>query len=477
MNSSDSQLVAPIPFPLADDFLQSLRSHAFDWCMAHGMISLKKNPSTGSEYIMHMPCTLLPSPFPKSLFELSWNLAKDFNTLVHSAANHPSFLLNTLKDVPDQFTQDLLKIHKTVLEEGVRQPICFGLHRSDYMLHSPAGKTHHLQQVEINTISSAMASVSSLTSQLHRYLIGRMNLSDKYIESSMPQNDSVKNLPRGLASAFKLYGNKDAVVVMLVQGTERNRWDQRWLEYNLWEEHKIPLIRCTLADISKGQMDSNGRLFVAGKEIAVVYFRAGYTPNDYTSESDWSARLTIERSLAIKCPNISYHLAGAKKVQQAFALPGVLEQLVSDPESIKRLRSCFTGLYSLAEGENEHIVKDAIANPRKYVLKPQREGGGNNLYGDDMKQALEKYSPKERAAYILMDRIDPYPFETYFMREGEALIGKAVSELGIYGIFIGENEKVFMNEVGGLLIRTKTAHVEDGGVAAGVAVLDSPYLI
>jgi len=27
------------------------------------------------------------------------------------------------------------------------------------------------------------------------------------------------------------------------------------------------------------------------------------------------------------------------------------------------------------------IVEEAISNPDAFVLKPQREGGGNNLYG------------------------------------------------------------------------------------------------
>ena len=36
----------------------------------------------------------------------------------------------------------------------------------------------------------------------------------------------------------------------------------------------------------------------------------------------------IERSLAIKSPSIQYHLAGTKKVQQALALPGILEKWV-----------------------------------------------------------------------------------------------------------------------------------------------------
>lgn len=45
-----------------------------------------------------------------------------------------------------------------------------------------------------------------------------------------------------------------------------------------------------------------------------MYFRAGYSPDHYHGEAEWSARLMIERSKAIKCPNIQYHLAGTKKV-------------------------------------------------------------------------------------------------------------------------------------------------------------------
>lgn len=39
----------------------------------------------------------------------------------------------------------------------------------------------------------------------------------------------------------------------------------------------------------------------------------------------------------------------------------------------------FAGLWALG-GEGE-IKTDVIEHPEKYVMKPQREGGGNNLYG------------------------------------------------------------------------------------------------
>jgi glutathione synthase len=50
-------------------------------------------------------------------------------------------------------------------------------------------------------------------------------------------------------------------------------------------------------------------------------------------------------------------------------------------------------------------MAEAIANPDKYVLKPQREGGGNNLYGEALKQKLQE--GEGLAAYILMQRLFP----------------------------------------------------------------------
>ena len=118
----------------------------------------------------------------------------------------------------------------------------------------------------------------------------------------------------------------------------------------------------------------------------------------------------IERSMAIKCPNISYHLAGTKKMQQVVASPGVLERyfthlilpsshnadtfspyppptpspthlltifcfilfflffplsfiyfcsIITDKESVERMRASFTGLYSLSGPESKEIIEKA----------------------------------------------------------------------------------------------------------------------
>eukprot|EP01116_Phalansterium_solitarium_P018298 TRINITY_DN4808_c0_g1_i1.p1 TRINITY_DN4808_c0_g1~~TRINITY_DN4808_c0_g1_i1.p1 ORF type:complete len:269 (-),score=21.96 TRINITY_DN4808_c0_g1_i1:5-811(-) len=268
--------------------------------------------------------------------------------------------------------------------------------------------------------------------------------------------------------------------MMVVHPNETNTFDQRWLEYHLWQKHHIRLIRRSLADVAERAVlgDSRRQLVIDDLEVGISYFRAGYTPDDYPSEKEWAGRLIIERSSSIKCPSISHHLAGAKKIQQQITVPGVLERFVS-AETAKSLRECFTGLYSLTEGEPgvADAIAAAVASPEKYVLKPQREGGGNNFYGENLRHQITTLSPSQLSAFILMDRIVPPDIPTYMLREKQLVATEGNSELGIYGVFVSKGDTVLMNNFAGHLLRTKAATTDEGGVAAGFAVLDSPYLV
>jgi glutathione synthase len=166
--------------------------------------------------------------------------------------------------------------------------------------------------------------------------------------------------------------------------------------------------------------------------------------------------MLIEKSFAIKCPNCAYHLVGTKKVQQVLAGPGILERFLTSPKNIAAIRSSFTGLYPLdRSADGIQAYKDALADPGKYVLKPQREGGGNNFYGDDISTQLQKLSLNERNAYILMDLIRPPQFKNAMLREGKVIVTDVVSELGIYGLWVSEDSVVYLNKAAGHLLRTK----------------------
>jgi glutathione synthase len=76
-----------------------------------------------------------------------------------------------------------------------------------------------------------------------------------------------------------------------------------------------------------------------------------------------------------------------------------------------------------------------------------------------------------------MELIRPPKLKNYLLRRGQVHQTEVLSELGVYGIWLSDGPAVHLNESGGHLLRTKTSSSNEGGVAAGFAVLDSPYLV
>ncbi|KAL6139281.1 hypothetical protein ACLB2K_064558 [Fragaria x ananassa] len=453
---------------------------ALVWSSIHGLVvgdrSVKRSSTVPGVGMVHAPLALLPMPFPESQLKQAYDLAPIFNELVDRVSLDAKFLQDSLSRTKkaDPFTSRLLDIHAKMLEINKKEEIHLGLHRSDYMLDE---QTKLLLQIEMNTISSSFAGLSGLVGKLHRSLISNygeiLGLNSKRI----PDNAAIGQFSAALAKAWTEYNNPRAAVLFVVQAEERNMYDQHWLSVTLKEKYNISCSRKTLAEIdAEGELLPDGTLVVGGQIIGIVYFRAGYTPNDYPSESEWRARLLMEQSSAIKCPSISYHLAGTKKVQQELAKPNVLERFLDNKEDIAKLRKCFAGLWSLDDSD---IVRKAIEMPELFVMKPQREGGGNNIYGNDVRETLiklQKEGSEADAAYILMQRLFPAVSPTFLIREGICYKEDTISELGVYGAYLRNNEKVILNDQCGYLMRTKVSSSDEGGVAAGFAVLDSLYL-
>jgi glutathione synthase len=144
---------------------------------------------------------------------------------------------------------------------------------------------------------------------------------------------------------------------------------------------------------------------------------------------------------------------------------------------LKLIRSSFTGIYPLDDSPlGLDSYQRALECPGRFVLKPQREGGGNNFYGEQVRHKLLELSSEERSAYILMDRIQPAPFRNILVRQGEPVESSVVSELGVYGVYLADGEREIVNRSAGHLLRTKMSSTDEGGVASGFAVVDSPLL-
>ena len=101
------------------------------------------------------------------------------------------------------------------------------------------------------------------------------------------------------------------------------------------------------------------------------------------------------------------------------------------------MRESFTGLYPFDNSpEGRQAYKLALEDPERFVMKPQREGGGNNIYGEEIVDTLKKLTLEERSAFILMELIRSPPLENLMVREGKLIEGEVASELGIYGIYL-----------------------------------------
>ncbi|TMS01560.1 Glutathione synthetase [Larimichthys crocea] len=460
--------------------MKELAEAAKDAAALHGVLMRIQETPNSTELVTYAPFTLFPTPVPKAVFLQALAVQTHYNTLVDKISQDPEFLQEALASTieVDDFTARLFKIHQQILKEGRSQSIVLGLNRSDYMLDQKDDGSSSLKQIEINTFAASFGGLSSRTPDVHRRILqmaGRLEESQRILD-----NNPAAGLARAVAKAWELYGSERAIVMFLVEENQRNIFDQRYIESELWKRN-ITTKRKRFDDVCKtGYLDQDKRLFVDGQEVAVVYFRNGYMPQNYLSEQTWDARLLMERSLAVKCPDISTHLAGTKKVQQVLARPGVLERFFpNQPQVVEQIRATFAGLYTLDMGpDGDKTVEMALADPDRYVLKPQREGGGNNIYGSEICQVLQRVKgTAERTAYILMDKIHPAPVKNYLLRRDAPLqIRNCLSELGVFGTYVRQGEDMVMNECVGHLLRTKNSEDSDGGVAAGVAVLDNPLL-
>ena len=137
------------------------------------------------------------------------------------------------------------------------------------------------------------------------------------------------------------------------------------------------------------------------------------------------------------------------------------------------------------------------------MLKPQREGGGNNAYGAAVAAMLRDGNATAALDdQILMERIFPAVQPALLVNRGRVAAAPALSELGVYSVFLGRSPAaaggareeplapwvevggggggggltVILNEYAGYLLRTKQDGVDEGGVASGFSCLSSIFL-
>lgn len=455
-----------------------------------GLVLLDKSHKDDDNHVVHLPITLFPSPIPRRLYSHCQQIQQSISKLMLGIARDIPFISSSLSEVlkVDEFTKSMFDVMMTVEREGLAQPVISCINRADYLLNKTEAGPLGVRQVEVNAIASGMSTHCCRTEHVHRLLMQKYDIKLPAAGCyEVPQNNSKTIKIDGLMELYDCYKKHNCYILMVTEERNFNFSEHAAIEFELLERRPdIKLVRKDFVDLHLCMsLGPNKELLIDdSKEIAVVYYRIGYDPSHYTSELQWQTRLKIERSRAIKCPSINFHLSGVKKFQQVLNDSEKLEKFLT-PLEATAVAETFCKFWSLDadtdEGKRGYQV--AIRDHKRLVLKPQREGGGNNIYGSDIPLYLERQvKPEDRSQYILMEYIDApkelnwHIFPTDKLKSDQSILlndSALVSELGIYGCIIANETTTLCNRSGGYLMRSKKPGVHEGGVAAGHAAVSS----
>ncbi|XP_054158697.1 glutathione synthetase-like [Oppia nitens] len=484
------QLTQLVDSLTADDLL-AIEREVKDYALAKGIaFKLANSPP---DTVSLAPLTLFPSPFPRKHFDFGHRLQPLVNAVSHKIAYDHGFLADSLaKTVQvDDFTAKMFDVYTQVRREGMAQTTSLGLFRADYMLDErpDGGGGYDLKQVEVNNISTSFCGLAPAVRDVHRHVLAKYGASADIgdLDKRLPINRSTELMAAGLIKAYDYYNRSSAVILVVVEQVVVNIFDQRAIEFTVSRSRPdIRLIRRTFAQLRDAvRLGNNRELIVDNKhEVAVVYYRTAYAPQDYAGDQDWDVRLLMERSRAVKCPSIQYHLTGCKKIQQIVSNRQVVEKFVADRRDVDDLMQVFAGLWGLESGpDGDQAIDMALGEPNRFVLKPQREGGGYNYFGGQLARKLDEIRhTKERESYILMELIRPPKVPNHILAPNKSLAANSfrpsniTCEFGVFGTVMGNADEIILNSEAGHLIRSKTYGTNEGGVAAGFGALDSPYL-
>lgn len=439
---------------------------AVDLALIHGLLQYGADGALG-----HCPLMLVPTELERDRLAQLQDLTAPSSLLFHRVAQRLDFLAEQLQETAaaDEYTGFLLQLAQA--SQGDLPDLRLLIMRNDYFVTQPdAAGVVQVRQVEFNSMAASYGGLAGRMAQFQK-VWGQACGADWDV---VPQDPAV-GMAEAIAAARDRYGVPGAAVLFVVQPQERNVFDQRILEAAL-RDRGIPVIRAGLAELGEAAQLRAGHLVLRGQTIAVAYFRAGYRPDEYDSEVARDGLRRIAHSSAIAVPDLPTHLAGTKKIQQVLTDPATLRQFLDEPDAA-RLEQAFALIVPLAaeitwRGETLTARDAAIRFPADFVLKPQREGGGFNLYGEQMRDCLTTLPPHEYPAYILMERIRPAVQPGWALRGGELWQGDTVSEIGMFGVLLGSQDTVDLNQGVGYLVRTKPQDVDEGGISAGYGYLN-----
>ncbi|KAF7682814.1 Glutathione synthetase [Astathelohania contejeani] len=341
--------------------------------------------------------------------------------------------------------------------------------RTDYLKDLNGG----FKQVETNTIACAYLLMGSKLNSIHSLFYPDVLVSQALwklpdlfciIHSLFIKKDDKIILPLDKPLPFN---NTAFPEIALMIDNDTSRKSTNYFEkvelIKLLKIRGIDMLHVTMDDvIEKCRFSEDGSdMFFLDRKVYCVYYRWFYNYEHYR-EVDIEIRKKIEYSNVISLPSAELQMAGCKEFNLKFSNYEALKELYGDSESISSIYNTI--------GEYKSIEEYKEGDETNWILKSTSEGGGNNIFGLEVKKmCLEK----KRNNYFMMKKIDSMSYKNRFL--GEEKERNTIPEIGIIGVLVSMNDRILINTNIGYICRSKDVNSNECGVSCGFGALDSIY--
>ena len=431
--------------------------------------------------VKHVPISLTPSPIPKNLFEKIFFYQIAFNKIYNKLSNDQAFIEKTLEPISskDNHIQKLLEISKKSISNEKRQKIKLSFFRNDYVLDKDQ-KFLFLKEFNTNCSNFEFSFTNILLNFFDYYSQKYKKDFSKYKEKNVeiPQNkgNEIEKFTDAIIEAIKLAFPQDYKTssILFIVNENQNKYDFHLenLRNELFNKHEIRSYKLLLNEVNtKITKDEEGNLLKDGNKISLVYFNS-FDKNDFKDEVSYKALELIELSKAIKVPDVNTYLSSLKIFQYYLSKPDIIMHYNHNELIINDILRFFGGIYYLPDKSKEErndLIEKIKASPDNYILKTNEEKTGENL-----KQIINSVGegdlPDELVNGIIVEKYNPPEHESVIIKDENSKIDKVISEYGIYGIILMNDNNLVINKSVSFLIKT-------GIKGELLDILDLPCLI
>ena len=431
--------------------------------------------------VKHVPISLTPSPIPKNLFEKIFFYQIAFNKIYNKLSNDQAFIEKTLEPISskDNHIQKLLDISKKSISNEKRQKIKLSFFRNDYVLDKDQ-KFLILKEFNTNCSNFEFSFTNILLNFFDYYSQKYKKDFSKYKEKNVeiPQNkgNEIEKFTEAIIEAIKLAFPQDYKTssILFIVNENQNKYDFHLenLRNELYNKHEIRSCKLLLNEVNtKITKDEEGNLLKDGNKISLVYFNS-FDKNDFKDEESYKALELIELSKAIRVPDANTYLSSLKIFQYYLSKPDIIMHYNHNELIINDILRFFGGIYYLPDKsleERNDLIEKIKASPDNYILKTNEEKTGENL-----KQIINSVGegdlPDELVNGIIVEKYNPPEHESVIIKDENSKIEKVISEYGIYGIILMNDNNLVINKSVSFLIKT-------GIKGESLDILDLPCLI